>query len=200
MSANSTLFDHAILSRGEGNQSLYRYVNKNADITKYSKVFVDRVLIRKEGEMDVDTTLNYQRLAINAGVYLKRELEKQYALADGPGAGVLVVQMAILDADSSKPLRNLVTMVTNVGMAVTLLKYAAVGKPAGVGEISAEFLVTDGETGETLGAVLDRRVGTQMPNGIVDQWYEADSGLQYWAKRLAYVLCAGRKAPGCVQP
>ena len=53
---------------------------------------------------------------------------------------------------------------------------------------------------ELLGEAVDRRVGGKNPSGMFDGWNDADKAMQYWAKRLVYVLCRERGSGGCVEP
>ena len=108
--------------------------------------------------------------------------------------------MAIIDADSSEPVRNLLSSVNPVGMAVSAVRYGATGKQSGVGEISVEYQFTDATTGELLGAAVDRRVGGKAAQGIWDTWYNADEALQYWAQKARYDLCAKRGGTNCEKP
>jgi PBP1b-binding outer membrane lipoprotein LpoB len=196
----ATLFNQEMLQKGTGDQALYRYVNPAADIRKYNKVLVDQVLVRKDGELDKNELENYQKLANNAYVYLVRELEKDYTIVQTADPGTLRVQMAINDADKSKPVRNTLSTFMPIGMAVSVAKYAATGKQSGVGEITMEMKVTDASTGELLGAALDRRVGGKEITKLWSGWHNADDGLQYWAKRLSYALCDMRGGTNCVKP
>ncbi len=38
------------------------------------------------------------------------------------------------------------------------------------------------------------------PNGIIDTWSDANAAMEYWAKRLSYVLCTERGGKECVKP
>jgi hypothetical protein len=196
----STLVSPSLLEKGSGDQALYRYVNPQAVIRNYNKVMIDPVLIAKDGELDKDELENYQRLANNGYLYLTQELAKDYQIVSSPDPGTMRVQMAIVDADSSKPGRNILSSVSPIGIGLNAVKYTATGKQSGVGEISGEMKVTDASTGEILGAALDRRVGGKDPKGMVDRWYNADEALKYWAKRLSYVLCNMRAGSNCVSP
>lgn len=196
----SLLVNPSILEKGTGDQALYRYINPKADIKQYVKVMIDPVLIEKQGELDADERENYQKLANNAYVYLTRELQKDYLILQSPEPGSMRVQMAIIDADSSKAVRNVTSSVLPIGIGISLAKYGATGKQSGVGEITAEFKVTDAITGELLGAGLDRRVGGKDVKGVFDSWHHADASLEYWAQRLRYVLCTGRGGTNCVKP
>lgn len=196
----SLLVNPSILKKGSGDQALYRYVNPKTDIKQYSKVMIDPVLIEKQGELDAKELENYQKLANNAYIFLTRELRQDYRIVLIPEPGTLRVQMAIIDADSSKPVRNVTSSIIPIGIVISLASYGATGKQTGVGEITVEFKITDAMSGELLGAALDRRVGGKDVKGVFDSWHHADAGLQFWAQRLRYVLCTGRAGTGCVKP
>ncbi len=196
----SLLVNPEILQKGTGDQALYRYVNPKLDVKKYTKMMIDPVLIEKQGELDAKEQENYQKLANNAYVYLVQELEKDYKIVLVPEPGTMRIQMAILDADSSKPVRNVTSSILPIGMAISLAQYAATGKPSGVGEITAEFRVTDAMNGELLAAGIDKRVGGKDISGMFDSWHNADEALKYWAQRGRYVLCVERGGKDCVKP
>lgn len=197
---NATLFNPSILQKGGEGQALYRYVNPDAKIKQYDKAIIDPVIIVKEAQLDADELGNYQKLATNAYVYLTDELKQDYQIVGAPAEGTMRIQLAIVDADSSKPGRNVLSSVMPIGIGVNALKYVATGKQSGVGEITAEFKITDAATGALLGAALDKRVGGKSPQGITDTWYNADEALKYWAKKVRYVMCTERGGAGCVKP
>ncbi len=196
----SLLVNPAILQKGTGDQALYRYVNPKLDVKKYTRMMIDPVLIEKQGELDAKDQENYQKLANNAYVYLVQELEKDYKIVLAPEPGTMRIQMAILDADSSKPVRNVTSSILPIGIGISLAQYAATGKPSGVGEITAEFRVTDAMSGELLAAGIDKRVGGKDISGMFDSWHNADEALKYWAQRGRYVLCVERGGKDCVKP
>ena len=196
----SPLVNPDILVQGKDDQALYRYVNPKADIKQYTMILIDPVMVYKDAALDKDERENYQKLANNAFIYLTKELEKDYRIVKDPAPGTMRVQMAIVDADSSKPVRNTLSTIVPVGMALSLVKYTATGKQAGVGEITVEMKITDASTGELLGAALDRRVGGKELSKLWSGWHNADDALQYWAKRLSFVLCQQRGGANCVKP
>jgi hypothetical protein len=196
----SVLVNPSLLEKGGEGQALYRYVNPKRNMGQYTKVMVDPVLIVKESELDPDQLENYQKLANNAFIYLSRELQQDLEIVRTPEPGTLRIQLAIIDADSSKPVRNLLSSVSPVGIGLNAVKFAATGKQSGVGEISVEIKLTDAMTGTLLGAAMDSRVGSKNPEGIIDPWYNADEALQFWAKRVRYVLCTERSGRNCVTP
>ena len=198
MKLQSTLVNPALLEKGTGDQALYRYINHKVDVRRYHAILLDPVVITKDGTLDAETRANYQRLADNAYVFLGRELGKDYQLVKTPGPGCMRVQMGIMDADPSQPVRNVLASLTPIGMAVNLVEYSTSGKQSGVGEISVELKVTDAASGELLGAMVDRRVGGEHVSS--DSWSDANAGLEWWAKRMRYILCLARSPEGCVKP
>lgn len=197
----ATLVNQDLLTPGKDDQMLYRYVNPKADVKQYSKMMIDPVLVKKDGELDKDELQNYQNLANNAYVFLTKELGKDYTLVSAPEPGAMRIQMAITDADSSKPVRNTLSTFVPIGMVVNLIKYTAVGKQTGVGEITVEMRITDATTGELLGAALDRRVGGKELSKLWSSWANADAALEYWAQRLRFVFCDMRgEGVKCVKP
>jgi hypothetical protein len=196
----SPLVNPDLFSKGEGDQALYRYVKPGVDVKKYTKVMIDPVLVRKDGELDKDELENYQRLANNAFVYLNQTLEKDYKIVTAPEPGTLRLQEAIIDADSAKPVRNTLATFMPIGMGINLVRYAATGKQSGVGEITMEMKVTDASTGELLGAAIDRRVGGHKVSKLWSSWYTADEALKFWAQQTAFALCTARGDANCVKP
>jgi len=194
------LVNPSVYKEGTGDQAIYRYVKPGVDVKRYTKIMVDPVVIVKEAELDADQRENYQKLANNAYVYLTSDLGQDYQMVKSPEPGAMRLQFAIIDADSSKPVRNLLSSVSPIGIGLSVVKYGATGKPSGVGEITAEIKFTDAMTGELLGAALDERVGDKSPQGIIDTWYNADEALKYWAKRVRFVLCTARGGSNCVKP
>jgi len=196
---SAILVNPRILQKGSGDEALYRYKSPKVNFSQYTKVIIDPILISKASELDSDEYANYEKLANNAYVYLARELEKQFKLVNSPEPGTIRVQMAIVDADTSKPVRNVLSF-TPIGLVLNLVKYTATGKQTSVGEVTGEVKLTDAMTGGLIGAALDRRVGGKSAEGIYDTWSNADAGLQYWAKKIGFVLCEGKGGRHCANP
>ena len=197
---DTMLVNPAILTRGTGDQALYRYQNPDAKGRRYTKMMVDPVLLKKSSELDAETLENYQKLANNAAVYLVAELRKDFQIVNSPEPGTLRITLAIIDAEPSSKVSNVLSSVIPIGIGISAIKGASTGKQSGVGEITAEFKLTDAMTGELLGAAVDRRVGGKDVGGMFDNWYNADAGLKYWAKRVRFVLCTEGGGANCVKP
>jgi hypothetical protein len=196
----SPLVNPDILVQGTDDQALYHYMNPKADVRQYTKVLIDPVLVYGYAGLDKDERENHQKLANNAFVYVRQELEKYYQIVKAPEPGTLRIAMAIVNADSAKPVRNTFSTLIPIGMSLSIVKYAATGKQAGVGEITMQMKITDASTGELLGAALDRRVGGKELSKLWSSWHNADDALKYWAKRLSFTLCNMRGGANCVKP
>lgn len=196
----SPLVNPSILVEGSGDQALYRYMNPKVDAKQYTKVMIDPVIIYKDGELDKDQRENMQTLANNAFVYLTKELEQDYTVVKNPEPGAMRVQWAIIDADSSKPVRNTISTISPIGIGLNIVKMSVTGKQMGVGEITLQVKVTDPVSGELLGAALDRRVGGKTITKLWSSWYNADEALKYWAKKMRFALCDTRGGTNCVKP
>jgi len=194
------LVDPSILSPGKDDQALYLYKNPQAKGRHYTKMLVDPVLLSRSAELDAERRENLQKLANNAFHYLVDELRNDFEIVTSPGPGTVRFQMAILDAEPSSPVRNVVSSVVPIGIGISAISGAATGKQTGVGEITAEMKVTDAMTGELLGAAVDRRVGGKDPGGMFDSWHNADASIKYWAKRARFILCTERGGKDCVKP
>ena len=197
---DTILVNPEIFQKGTGDQALYRYVNPAVDFKQYTKVMIEPVLIYKQAALDQDELINYQKLANNAFVYLNQELATQVTVVTVPGPDTLRLQFAIVDADSSKPVRNLLSTVMPIGIGLSVVKYAATGKQSGVGDFTAEIRATDAVSGQLGAAAYDRRVGGKAAQGIWDTWYNADEALQYWAKKCAWFVCDAKGGTNCVKP
>ena len=181
---NSPLVDPGILKQGEGDQALFRYMKPGLDAAQYTRAIVDPVMISKDGELSQDDRANYQTLANNAYVYLNDELKKYVTIVKSPGPGTMRVQWAIIDADSSKPVRNTLSTFVPIGMGLSAIRLAATGKQSGVGEITTQIKFTDAVTGELLGAALGVDLsgmelvwGYESLQGICDSLTAVSKGL-----------------------
>jgi hypothetical protein len=187
------LVNPKVLEKGGPGQALYRYQNPAVDFKKYSKVIIDPVVIYKETHMDAETRENYQKLANNGYAYLVQELGKDWTIVQNPAPDTMRVQVAIVQAEGSAVVRNVLTTVVPIGMAISTVKYGVTGKPSAVGEITGEMRVTDAMSGELLGEAVDRRVGGKTLTGMFDSWYNADEAMKHWAKQARYSLCVVHK-------
>lgn len=197
---DSLLINPAIMEKGGDGQSLYRYENPKADFKSYSKILIDPVIMSKAADTNAEEAENYQKLVNNAFVLLNDQLKNDYSIVKSPEPGAMRVQMAILEASSASKVRSVTSTLLPIGLAINLVKYSATGKPTAVGDITVELKITDAATGELLGAAVDQRVGGMNIAGSWDSWRTADGALEYWAKKVRFVLCEKRGGSACIKP
>jgi hypothetical protein len=141
-----------------------------------------------------------QRLANNFYLLLQKELEKDYEMVREPGPRTLRIQVALTDVEASWAAMDTVASVIPISMAVSAAKEFATGKPAFVGEVSAEVKATDARTGELLAAAVDRRVGGNEIEASIDNWDDANKIIELWSKLFRFRLCKLRGGEDCLSP
>lgn len=194
------LFNPDILTKGEGDQILYRYKNPKVDLKPYNKVMIEPVKFMKPADAKPEELADLQKLANNFNQYLYAEISKDYKIVTLPEPGTLKIETAIIEADKSSPGMDFISTVLPIGLAVSIVKDFATGKPLNVGEISAEFKATDASTGELAAAGIDARVGGKSFSGMFSSWGDANSAMEYWAKKIRFALCMERGGTGCEAP
>jgi uncharacterized protein DUF3313 len=193
------LGDYSLLRKGvEGEASfVYRkYDNDHAKWRSYAQILLEPVQIWK-GE---NTRLNKEDaeyLAKIAWSRLDEELRKDYKMARDPGVGVLRIQVAITEAGATVPVVDLITTLYPGTRLISEGKRWATGTESFVGTASVEVKVTDSQSGEVLGAAVDRRGGGKYLTKGFQKWTDVEEAFTYWAKQLRWRLCLERGVPGC---
>ena len=196
------LGDYSMLKPGTDGGALMAYQNPEADIKSYDKILLEPVTIwmGTDSEMKDLAKEDRQRVADELFSLLHARLSKDYQIVQAPAPGTMRIAAALTSAESSYPIMDTVSTIIPVGAAVSILKAIATGKPAFVGEATAELKITDATTDVVLFEAVDRRVGTKNPTGFWNEWEDVDAALAYWTDRLGYRLCTARGATGCVAP
>ncbi len=199
--ASGFLGDYSILKKQSGeDKPLYEYVNPKANWPSYSKIMLDPIMIWRRAELRQDGAPmeDLQRVANNFYFLLKRELSKDYEMVQEPGPRTIRVQVALTDVESSWAAVDTVTSVVPIGIGISAGKEFLTGKPAFVGEVSAELKATDARTGQLLAAGVDRRVGGNEIEASVDDWDDVNRIIEIWSKMARYRLCINRGGKGCL--
>jgi Protein of unknown function (DUF3313)/Putative Ig domain len=195
--------DYELLRPGEEGEALLVYRNPEAPWRSYDKIKLDPVTIwaGKGSEFEDFSEPERQELADTLYTMVHEELSKDFKMVDEFGPGVLRVQVAITDAETSNPTMDTISTVLPQGLLLSQTTGLITGKPGFVGEASVELKATDGETGELVAAAVDRRVGGKSVTGApTDSWDDVRQAYRYWAKQLRYRLCTERGATDCTPP
>ena len=195
--------DYQLLRPGEEGEALLVYRNPDAPWVSYEKIKLDPVTIwAGEGsEFEDFSEPERQELADTLYTMVHEELSQDFQMVDELGPGVLRVQVAITDAETSNPTMDTISTVLPQGLLLSQATGLITGKPGFVGEASVELKATDGQTGELVAAAVDRRVGGKSMSGApTDSWDDVRQAYRYWAKQLRYRLCTERGATDCMAP
>lgn len=193
------LGDYSLLKKGgEGEAALvYRkYDNDRTKWRSYSQILLEPVQIWK-GEKTELNPEDAEYLAKIVWSRLDEELRKDYKMTSSPGVGVLRIQTAVTEAGTNMPVLDLVTTLYPGTRLISEGKRWASGTESFVGAASVEVKVTDSQSGELLGAAVDRRGGGKYVTKGFQKWTDVEEAFTYWAKQLRWRLCLERGVPGC---
>jgi uncharacterized protein DUF3313 len=193
------LGDYSLLRKGvEGEASfVYRkYDNDHAKWSSYKQILLEPVQIWKGKNTELNKE-DAEYLAKIAWSRLDEELRKDYTMAGDTGVGVLRIQVAITEAGATVPVVDLITTLYPGTRLISEGKRWATGTESFVGTASVEVKVTDSQSGEVLGAAVDRRGGGKYLTKGFQKWTDVEEAFTYWAKQLRWRLCLERGVPGC---
>lgn len=178
------LGDYSELKPGKDDEAALLYINPATDFKSYDKVAFQRIRVvlkddAEEKEIDpamlTELTTYYQEALLN-------EVKKSYKIVDKPGPGVMVIRVAITGVRPSSPVSNTMSTLIPIGMAVAGATKAASGDNLGTGEAATEIEIIDSQTGERLGAAVDRRQGGK--SAFRGKWEDTKDAFDYWAERV----------------
>ena len=167
-----------------------RYINPDAQWTKYSKIMISPVSFwggddTKVSQADQVALTNFFTQA------LYDALSQKFTVVHTPGPGVMQLQVAIDDIGKATPVLRSVSMVIPQARALSTLGYLATGTYAFVGSAQAEAKVTDSVTGQVLAAAVDRRVGGgNIQTAAQWQLGDAENAMKAWSQQTADKLSA----------
>lgn len=193
------LGDYSILRPGKDGEAtlVYRkYENDHARWRSYTQILLEPVQIWKGKNTELNKD-DAEYLAKIAWSRLDEELRKDYTMASGPGDGVLRIQVAVTEAGAAMPVLDLITTLYPGTRLVSEGKRWAAGTESFVGTVSVEAKVTDSQSGEVLGAAVDRRGGGKYVTKGFQRWTDVEEAFTYWAKQIRWRLCLARAVPGC---
>jgi hypothetical protein len=186
------------LTPGGAGQTYLRYVDAGANWSQYHKIIVDPVIIVSSDESSISPAAQ-QQLANYFYAVLKERLGAKFLLTDRPGAGVMRIQVALVDAQAATPVLRTITMAVPQARALSTVGYLATGSFPFVGTAKGAAKVVDSQSGELLAAVADRQVGGGHMKAAA-QWTlgDVENAINLWAERAAnqlYAWTSGAEAP-----
>jgi hypothetical protein len=176
---------------GEG-EALMRYVDPEADFSRYDKIKLDPVMVwtRSKSGLSALPAEEVQSLVDHLDASLRESLARDYSLVERPGPGVMRLRVAITEADGAPAVMG---TVSGAGPGAHLIQGArklATGTSTFVDRAGVEAELLDSQTDERLAAAIDRRVVQTS----AESWDDINQMFDFWADKLAERLKAARSA------
>lgn len=164
------------------------YIRPGADLKKYNKVMVDRVVFyfKDDAANKAIDPEEMQALSQSFNNAVIAAVNDGYPMVGSPGPDVLRVRVAITDYDPPYRVLNAVTSVLPPAAALSLVKTGITGKGTGCGDISMEFEFIDSQTNRVIASGIDKRSGGKLDS--MTKFGTADEAFTYWAKRIRFKL------------
>jgi Protein of unknown function (DUF3313) len=177
--------DYSLLKPGNEGQAALVYIDPNVQWSQYDKVMLEPVEFW-DGENSSISPADQHMLTSYFYNQLKTDLQKNFTLVDQGGPGVMVLQVALINAKAATPVMRSVSLVVPQIRLVNALQSMATGSYAFVGSAEAAGKVTDSQSGQLLAAAIDQREGgTSLKSAAQWQWGDAESAMNLWAEKTS---------------
>jgi len=199
------LGDYWMLTPGntEKGQALLRYINPAANWRQYNRIIIDPVVFYGDDKSKISPD-NQLALTTYFHAALEKDFAQKFQVVDQPGPGVMKLQVAITDAESATPVLRTVSLIVPQARVLSRLGELVTGSFAFSGEAQVEARLTDAATGQTLGEVVDKRLGGNNVKAAAQwQWGDAENAMDAWAQTFSsriYAWTTGAAAPGDPPP
>ena len=197
------LQDYSKLRPGtDGEATLVYFIADRARIKNYTKIWLEPVQVwrgEKSDAKDLDPE-DAKYISEYAWTRLNEELSKDSIMTKEPGPAVMRIRVGITEAGKGIPVLDNLTAAYPAALVMSKGKKAIGGTESFVGKATVEMEATDSQTGEVLGAAIDRRGGGKYAWKALNRWEDVEAALTYWAKKMRWRLCKSREAAHCVMP
>lgn len=176
--------DASLLQPGTKNQAAMVYVNPNVQWSQYNKILLQPVEFWDDASTTVSAS-DQQMLGDYFYNQLKEGLSKDFTPVDHPGAGVLVLRVAIVNVTTATPVLRTMSVIIPQARVLNGVQSLATGSYAFAGSAEAEMKATDGLTGQFVAGAIDKRAGGMaMSQAVQWQWGDAKAAMDYWVHRI----------------
>ncbi|MCE5230054.1 DUF3313 domain-containing protein [bacterium] len=179
------LGDYSMLKPGDSDQAQLLYVNDAIDFSRYDNIYIRPIDLYDPKGTDLSKLKPEDRARLREmlDAALRKELGADYELVDAPGPGTMTLKVAVTEARPSKPIRNIISSVLPIGLAISAVKRVLFGTHVAVGHAAIEAELDDAN-GRRLAAAVARRAGRKWGAGNFSSWGDVDSAFNYWARQL----------------
>lgn len=189
--------DLPLLQPGNKDQAAMVYVNPNVQWNQYNKILLEPVEFWDNPDSEISPTDQHM---LTAYFYnqLKTDLQKNFTIVDQGGPGVMVLQVALVNASAATPGLRSVSVVIPQLRIINAAQSLATGSYAFVGGAQAEGKITDSQTGQLLAAAIDQQKGgIAITTAAQWKWGDAEYAMDHWAEKISDRLLQlqGRTTP-----
>jgi len=176
--------DVSLLQPGQEGQAAMVYINSNVQWSQYNKIMLEPVEFWDSADSTVSPS-DQHMLTAYAYNKLKEDLQKNFTLVDQGGPGVLVLQVALVNASAATPGLRSVSVVIPQLRVINAAQSLATGSYAFVGSAEAMMKATDAGSGQLLAAAIDKRAGgVALSSAAQWKWGDAENAIDYWAQKI----------------
>jgi hypothetical protein len=187
MPQSGFLTDYSVLKEDPEHNVQWAYWDKGMDFVAYDKIIVEHTtfFFKEDAEykgIHADELTELSQYVHDAFV---ASLSGTYSFTDKPGPGTMIVRIAITDLVPGKPVSGVMTTIVPFGLAASYVKKATTGAHIGMGQISGEAELLDSQTGKTLAAAIDTKIGQKHKLAkTFTKWGQVKAICDGWAEKF----------------
>ncbi len=174
---------YAKLEPGPEGGAKMRWVDPEANLSKYNKYMIDSVIFyfADDSEYKGFDPQEMKNLADGFDKAIVKAFKGKYPIVTKPGPDVARIRFAITGFKQSRPVISAVSSIIPVGLAVSVAKKGATGSWTGSGATSGELMVLDSMTNKVIVVAVDDRSAGFTER--FSKWGSADEAFKFWAER-----------------
>ena len=174
----------SLLQPGQEGQAAMVYINPNVQWNQYNNILLEPVEFWDSENSTVSPSDQHMLTAYTYNK-LKEDLQKNFTLVDQGGPGVLVLQVALVNASGATPGLRSVSVAIPQLRIINAAQSLATGSYAFVGSAEAMMKATDAVSGQLLAAAIDKRAGGIALSAAAQwRWGDAENAINYWAQKI----------------
>jgi hypothetical protein len=187
------LKDYRQLKEGHEGEANWVYIAPDINLASYSKILISPITIWAGKDSEAADLSPEDRQMLGTYLYeaLKKNLGVDYELVDKPGPGVIMLRVAITEAEGSIVILDTITSLMPQPLLISHGKALVTGMHSFVGEAWVEAEGLDSQTGKRLWAAVDSRAGGKVPD-FGGTWSDVKESYDFWAVQLRNRLAAER--------
>ena len=190
---------------GTNGQARLIYWAPGVNWAKYTKIWIKPVELWKLDDPDSPlgkmSPESRQELIDLFHTAMYNVLSTNYTIVDHGGPDVLIIHAAITDAKKSKPVIGAISAIYLPLKLISFGKQSLAGTGIGVGSVTIEAELLDGETNQRLAAAVDARSGSMaIRSKFTGTFGDIEKSFEWWAERLDMRLAEAKAGSAKLTP